>query len=85
MLTLTQDRLLVCRAGHLITDRLNARPFRKRPDVSRTLLFQQLDRPALKPLAERYVFAQWKPVRPNIDYHVEIDRHYYSVPYQREF
>jgi len=65
-----------------LLDRLNARPFRKRPDVSRTLLFQQLDRPALKPLAERYVFAQWKPVRPNIDYHVEIDRHYYSVPFQ---
>jgi hypothetical protein len=24
--------------------------------------------------------AEWKKVRPNIDYHVEIDRHYYSVP-----
>ena len=33
-----------------LLDRLNARPFRKRPDVSRTLLFEQLDRPALKPL-----------------------------------
>jgi transposase len=65
-----------------LLDRLNARPFRKRPDLSRTLLFQQLDRPALKPLSERYLFAQWKPVRPNIDYHVEIDRHYYSVPFQ---
>jgi transposase len=66
-----------------LLDRLNARPFRKRPDVSRTLLFEQLDRPALKPLpAERYVIAHWKPVRPNIDYHVEIERHYYSVPFQ---
>ena len=65
-----------------LLDRLNARWFRKHRDVSRTLLFQQLDRPALKPLPERYVFAQWKPVRPNIDYHVEIDRHYYSVPFQ---
>jgi transposase len=26
--------------------------------------------------------AEWKTVRANIDYHVEIDRHYYSVPYQ---
>jgi hypothetical protein len=26
--------------------------------------------------------AQWKKVRPNIDYHVEIERHYYRAPYQ---
>jgi transposase len=66
-----------------LLDRLNNRPFRKRPELSRTILFEQLDRPALKPLpAERYVLAQWKPVKPNIDYHVEIERHYYSVPYQ---
>jgi transposase len=66
-----------------LLDRLNGRCFRKRPDVSRTLLFQQLDRPALKPLpAQAYVMAHWKPVRPNIDYHVEIERHYYSVPFQ---
>ena len=32
-------------------------------------LFEQLDRPALRPLpTERYVFAQWKKVRVNIDY-----------------
>jgi len=68
--------------GELL-DRLNRRPFRKRPDTSRALLFEQVDRPALKPLpAERYVMAEWKPVKPNIDYHVEIERHYYSVPYQ---
>ncbi len=66
-----------------LLDRLNHRPFRKRPDASRALLFEQLDRPALRPLpAERYVMAVWKPVKPNIDYHVEIDHHYYSVPYQ---
>lgn len=66
-----------------LLDRLNHRPFRKRPEVSRALLFEQLDRPALKPLRnERYVIAHWKPVRPNIDYHVEIERHYYSVPFQ---
>ena len=28
------------------------------------------------------VIAEWKPVKPNIDYHVEVERHYYSVPYQ---
>jgi transposase len=42
-----------------------------------------LDRPALRPLpVQRYLLAEWKTVKANIDYHVEIDRHYYSVPYQ---
>ncbi|HZO54113.1 MAG TPA: IS21 family transposase [Bryobacteraceae bacterium] len=66
-----------------LLDRLNARPFRKRPDASRASLFAQLDRPALKPLrSDRYVVAYWKLVRANIDYHVELEQHYYSVPYQ---
>jgi hypothetical protein len=66
-----------------LLERLNARPFRKRPDASRASLFAQLDRPALKPLpAEAYVLAHWKLVRANIDYHVDIEHHYYSVPYQ---
>jgi transposase len=61
---------------------LNNRRFRKR-DGTRTSLFIEIDRPALQPLPpERYVMAEWKTVRANIDYHVEIDRHYYSVPYQ---
>lgn len=62
--------------------RLNQRPFRKR-DGSRASLFAELDSPALQALPlERYQLAEWKTVRANIDYHVEIDRHYYSVPYQ---
>ena len=61
--------------------RLNQRPFRKR-DGNRASLFAQLDRPALKPLpADRYQFGEWKTARVNIDYHVEIERHYYSMPY----
>ena len=61
--------------------RLNQRPFRKR-EGSRATLFAQLDRPALKPLpATRYQFGEWKTARVNIDYHVEVERHYYSVPY----
>jgi transposase len=36
----------------------------------------------LRPLpAERFEFGTWKTARVNIDYHVEIDQHYYSVPY----
>ena len=61
--------------------RLNQRPFRKR-EGSRATLFAQLDRPALKPLpATRYQFGQWKTAGVNIDYHIEVERHYYSVPY----
>jgi transposase len=65
-----------------LLERLNHRRFRKR-DGTRTSLFETIDRPALQPLpAQRYLLAEWKTVRANIDYHVEIDRHYYSVPYQ---
>jgi transposase len=61
--------------------RLNQRPFHKR-EGSRATLFAQLDRPALHPLpATRYEFGEWKKVRVNIDYHVEVERHYYSVPH----
>jgi len=39
-------------------------------------------RPALGPLPSNpYVFAEWKTVRVHIDYHVEVDGHYYSVPH----
>jgi transposase len=51
--------------------------------ASRRVLFEELERSALKPLpAEPYVFAQWKECRVGLDYHVEIDKHYYSVPHQ---
>ena len=61
---------------------INARPFQKM-DGSRQSLFESLERPALRPLpADRYEFATWRKARVNIDYHIEADRHYYSVPYQ---
>jgi transposase len=61
--------------------RLNDRPFLKLPG-SRRSRFESLDRPALNPLpANAYVFAHWRKARVNIDYHVEVERHYYSVPY----
>jgi transposase len=64
-----------------LLEKLNRRPFRKLPGCRRDH-FEQLDKPALQPLpAERYVYAEWKKARVNIDYHVAIDGHYYSVPY----
>lgn len=60
---------------------LNQRRFRKLPG-NRQTLFETLERPAMKPLPQsRYVFAEWKRVRVHIDYHIEVDGHYYSVPY----
>jgi len=62
--------------------RLNDRPFRKLPG-SRRSMYESLDKPALRPLPlESYVFAEWMRVRINVDYHVAVDSHYYSVPYQ---
>jgi len=50
--------------------------------ASRRSLFEEIERSALKSLpAEGYVFSEWKQCRAGIDYHVEIDKHYYSVPY----
>ena len=70
------------RAIRVLLDALNDRPLKKL-GVSRRALYEQLDRPALRPLpATRYVLARWKRCRVNIDYHVELDRHLYSVPYQ---
>ncbi|RKZ24736.1 IS21 family transposase [bacterium] len=61
---------------------LNTRPFKKLPGC-RKEAFEALDQPLLKPLpTQPYSFAQWKKVRAGIDYHVDIDGHYYSVPYK---
>jgi transposase len=61
---------------------LNARPFQKMTG-SRLSLFETLDRPALRPLPARtYEFAAWRRARVNIDYHVQVDGAFYSVPYQ---
>lgn len=69
--------------GVMVTEleALNTRPFKKL-DGSRRSHFEAIDRPALRPLPlTPYVYATWKRVRVNIDYHVEVDGHYYSVPY----
>jgi transposase len=59
----------------------NERPFQKMPGSRRTL-FEALDKPALKPLPlEPYEYAEWQKARVNIDYHVAVEGHYYSVPY----
>ncbi len=64
-----------------LLERLNNRPFKKLPGTRREH-FERLDKPALQPLPiEPYVYAEWKKARVHIDYHVEVDKHYYSVPH----
>ncbi len=61
---------------------LNNRKFQKL-DTTRREMFEKIDKPALSPLPfKKYEYAEWKKARVNIDYHIELDRHYYSVPYQ---
>jgi len=63
-------------------DDLNRRPFQKMPGC-RAQLFAELDKPALRPLPEkRYELAQWREAKANIDYHVQVDWHCYSVPHR---
>ena len=65
-----------------LLDRLNFHPFKKLPGC-RHSEFLRLDRPVLKPLPiDRYQMGEWKKLRVNPDYHVEIGGHHYSVPYQ---
>jgi transposase len=60
---------------------LNQRPFKKLTG-NRLSWFEAIDRPALRPLpTQAYEIAGFKRCRVNIDYHVEIDGHYYSVPH----
>jgi transposase len=66
----------------LLVDLNERRPIR-RLGLTRRQLLEDLDRPALKPLpAEPYVFAEWRARRVGLDYHLDIDGHYYSVPYR---
>jgi transposase len=64
-----------------LVDELNERPM-KRYGASRRELFERLDRPALSALpAERFEYADWLKARVNIDYHVDVGRHFYSAPF----
>jgi transposase len=62
--------------------KLNAKPFKK-VSGSRESLFVELDKPALAPLPLiHYQYAEWRIVRLGMNYHVQIDEHFYSAPHQ---
>ena len=63
-------------------DRLNRQPFQKLPG-SRLSVFLETEKEALRLLpTSRFEYAEWKTVKAGMDYHVEFDGRYYSVPYQ---
>ena len=69
-------------AIHELVDELNGRVM-KTYGKSRRDLFEQIDRPALRALPhEPFAIGDWLTARVNIDYHVAVDGHYYSVPYR---
>jgi transposase len=60
---------------------LNERAFQGRTE-SRRDLFETIDRPALKPLPrDPYDYAEWRKAKPGIDYHISVDKRFYSVPH----
>jgi len=65
-----------------LLEALNQKPFKQLPG-NRCQAFEQLDKPALKPLPKHpYKYVDIKPVKVNIDYHVQYQQHHYSVPHQ---
>lgn len=67
--------------GQLVEE-LNERHFQKLPG-NRRQAFEMLDLPAMKSLPSlRFEVAERKTTRANIDYHIEFDGRYYSVPNQ---
>jgi transposase len=64
-----------------LLDDLNDRVMRRYGE-SRRQLFERLDRPALTALpAARFSFGEWATAKVNIDYHVAVKDHFYSVHY----
>ena len=68
--------------GELMTQ-LNEKQILRRLGVTRRQLLEEIDRPALNALPdEPYEYSEWRVRRVGVDYHVDIDAHYYSVPYR---
>ncbi len=65
-----------------LVEELNERRFQKLPG-NRREAFETLDLPAMKSLPPlRFEIAERRTTRANIDYHIEFDGRYYSVPNQ---
>lgn len=62
--------------------RYNERAFSEL-DGTRLSHYLEIDKPALKALPiTPYSYAEWKRARSGIDYHIVVEKHYYSIPYR---
>ena len=65
----------------VLLEQLNDRPFQKLQGCRRSVFLEQ-EKPMLSPLpAEPFIYAQWKKARVGLDYHIDFEGHYYSVPH----
>ncbi|MEY9138748.1 transposase [Bradyrhizobium diazoefficiens] len=65
-----------------LLEELNSRPMRH-VGKSRRQLFEEIERTALAPLpSEPFEYAEWKTAKVHPDYHVEVDKTFYSVPHR---
>jgi transposase len=65
----------------VVLERINGRVMR-RLGISRHQLFETVELPVLAPLPDAdYQFAEWRVARVSLDYHVEVDGFFYSVPH----
>jgi len=64
-----------------LLEEVNNKPF-KQHKGTRQQWFESIDKPALLPLPmQTYHFTDIKTVKVNIDYHLQYDDHFYSVPH----
>src|SRR5262249_25212974 len=65
-----------------LLEEVNARAMKRMGGVTRRGVFERIERATFLPLpAERFVVSEWKRATVNVDYHVQVDDHFYSVPY----
>ncbi len=87
ILALLRDRTLVGLSGAkeavwALLEVVNNRPFQKL-EGSRDQLFREYEFPELRPLPKQpYDAGIWSTAKVHIDYHIEVKKHYYSVPFQ---
>lgn len=66
----------------VLLEDLNSRPMRQ-VGKSRRQLFEEIERVALAPLPVLpFEYAEWKSAKVHPDYHVDVDKTFYSVPHR---
>ena len=71
------------RAIAVQVEKINARPYADGTGENRQRRFESVDLPHMKPLpTRRWQRTQWRQNTVHPDYHIAIERHFYSVPHE---